>query len=217
LKSINDLRLKHNSIVQKTYGGHIENIPPIKKDKNSHFSLIFFKDSTLYEFTGHDMMLREIKKNVSKVSITRTIFDEILKTGDNNQILYQNDITIFSEISEQVDQDVNLNSEGSMVIMIISIIFIVNFFNTNPENLLYKYSETTKQFFELDHISGYDYVHNFDLIDQAVDYFSDKIIPYLYNQNSYYRKVINSTLKGIIILFQKTILPQAQIQLIVQV
>jgi hypothetical protein len=201
LKSINDLRLKHNSIVQKTFGGHIENIPPIKKDKNSHFSLIFFKDSTLYEFTGHDMMLREIKKNVSKVSITRTLMDEILQTGENNQIIYQNDITIFSEINEQADQDVNLNSEGSMVIIIISIIFIINFFHTNPENVLYKFTETTKQFFELDHISGYNYVHNFDYLDQAVDYFSDNIIPYLYYENSYYKKVIHTAYRGIIILF----------------
>ena len=146
------------------------------------------------------MILREIKRNVSQTSVYRSILDEILKTGKNNKIIYQNDISIFSEKNELPDEDLNLNSEGSMIIFSISIIFIVNFFHTNPENFLFKFSETTKQFFELDHFTGKDYVNNFNSMNQVIDYFSDNIIPYLYNETSYYQKVIDTSSKGILIL-----------------
>ncbi len=177
-------------------GSHIENIPPIIKDKNSHFSLFLLKDSILYEFTAHDMMIREVKRNITNQTFRSSIVEELLLTGENNYIQYQNDICIFSEMSEQVNNDLNINSEGSIIITLISIIFIMNFFQTFPQKYLYEFSKTTQEFFQIDHNTNENYFSNILNINQSIDYFANFVIPSLYNNQTYYQNIKNKFNKG---------------------
>lgn len=191
LKSMDELRQKHNNIVKNTIGDLIDKIPLNKKDLNSHYSLFFLNESTLFEFTGHDYMIREVQKNISNSSIRSKILDEIQKTGDDKLMKYQNDITIFSENEEQVNEDINLSSEGTLVIVIISILFIINFFDTNPQQYLYDYASTINQYVNVDINTGIDMTNKFQNLNQTIDFLVNSIIPTVYNNNTFYQNLIN--------------------------
>ncbi len=151
----------------------------------------------MYEFTAHDMMIREVKKNITNQTFRSTIVEEILLTGENSYIQYQNDISIFSEVSEQVNNDLNINSEGSIIITLISVIFIINFFQTFPQKYLYEFSKTTQEFLQIDHITNENYFSKIHNLEEAINHFADFVIPSLYNNKTYYQNIKNKFNKGI--------------------
>ena len=186
MKSNNELNSKHNSIVKKTLGSQIKKIPPINRDNNFHYSLFYYKDTTLYEFTSHDSMLREVKLNLTNNGVRSVILEEILKTGSKSYIKYLNDVTIFSENLIQSIEKTNLNTEGTVVIMIISLIFIVSFFITNPEKYLWEFKKTSQILFDL-YNNSTDFTQNVKSINDSIDYFINNVFPNLYNDNTYYK------------------------------
>ena len=189
MKSNNELLSKHNSIIKKTLKDQIKKIPPINRDYNFHYSLFYYKDTTLYEFTSHDSMLREVKLNLTNTGVRSAIHEEILKTGSKSYIKYLNDVTIFSENLIQFIEKTNLNTEGTVVIIIISFIFILSFFITNPEKYLWEFKKTSQILFDL-YNNSTDFTQNVKSINDSVDYFINNVFPNLYNDNTYYRNQI---------------------------
>ena len=189
MKSNNELLSKHNSIIKKTLKDQIKKIPPINRDNNFHYSLFYYKDTTLYEFTSHDSMLREVKLNLTNTGVRSAIHEEILKTGSKSYIKYLNDVTIFSENLIQFIEKTNINTEGTVVIIIISFIFILSFFITNPEKYLWEFKKTSQILFDL-YNNSTDFTQNVKSINDSVDYFINNVFPNLYNDNTYYRNQI---------------------------
>ena len=131
-------------------GSNLEKIP-VNENPKEFFSLIFLKDNVLYEFKGHNQEIIEIQEQTSEALARELIFNYVLKNNDRKEkkILYENDISIFTDQDDQEILDLNNDSEGCTSFFLFSILFIINFLMLFDGNF-YEFSQTISDYLELD-------------------------------------------------------------------
>jgi len=142
---------KHNKLVEELFNNNIkkeekgektnilEEIPQIKvrSTPEDNYNVFFIKSGSLYEFQTTEKKL--VKKNlgtVTTLSVRECIYNEVVK--QNKHFRYEDDITIFSVEEAEQDEDLNLKNDGRAIVILITIIFIINFMLNNPQSIYVK-------------------------------------------------------------------------------
>jgi len=73
---------------------------------------------------------------VTTLSVRECIYNEVVK--QNKHFRYEDDITIFSVEEAEQDEDLNLKNDGRAIVILITIIFIINFMLNNPQSIYVK-------------------------------------------------------------------------------
>lgn len=175
----------HNTFIKSMCDNRIEKLYNQSTDPKeiSGYSLFFIKEGNLIEIDSlHQKELRIVEKGVSDINVKEKLLEHIISSNENKSMNYLNDVVVFSEINNfDEDNEDRPTSEGLLVILITSIIFIIIFFIINPERVFYQMKSSFKDFFEVENnVNKIDYqVNN---VDDLQNYFYD-IVGKLYDPN----------------------------------
>ena len=167
-------------------GSNLEKIP-VNENPKEFFSLIFLKDNVLYEFKGHNQEIIEIQEQTSEALARELVFNYVLKNNDRKEkkILYENDISIFTDQDDQEILDLNNDSEGCTSFFLFSILFIINFLMLFDGNF-YEFSQTISDYLELD-IQSNSMIDTISNFTDVYKYFNASITRKVFDNESTYK------------------------------
>jgi hypothetical protein len=136
------IRDKHNKIVEEIFEDKLKNIV----EKDNDYSLFLVIDQNLYEFCTKQSKVFLINSDISEAKIRDKIYAQLKELGENFD-----DITIFKELSRKEDEEISSNDTKQIIInIILTIIFVINFFYVMPPNIFFRMNNALGQFFEYD-------------------------------------------------------------------
>ena len=153
-------------------GSNLEKIP-VNENPKEFFSLIFLKENVLYEFKGHNQEIIQIQEQTSEALAREVVFNYVLKNNDKKEkkILYENDISIFTDQEDQEILDLNNESEGYISFFLFSFLFIINFQMLFQANF-YEFNQTISDYLELDSQSN-SMIDTMATFDDVYNYFEN--------------------------------------------
>ena len=144
---------EHNKFIDKICQNRLEKVKPNEENKDTFFSLFFVKDNQLIEICtqNKEIQVNVLEKNVTEAKAKDKILKYIISENENGSrgIKYMEDINVFTEVEDTDEDGENLKNDGIVVIVIMSIIFMINFFLVNPENIFYDMRTNFVNFFRV--------------------------------------------------------------------
>ena len=162
----------------------------IEQPEDVSYSLFFIHNNNLYEYRTTTGELNHINTFCSQSDARQRIFDLLILKNESG-FNYLSDITIFSEEtleevqkknSSQEDNSITNKSEGFLIIILISLIFFINFRIANPENLFFEFTTFTSQLMEQDPDGG-DLLNGIQTTQDLKSYFFRHVFENVYNIN----------------------------------
>jgi hypothetical protein len=159
-----------------------------KNDKN--YSLFFYRNNSIYEWREFSGELIQIKKNIKKDYMRENIYNYVIKNRKESEIFYEDDITIFSEITDEPIEKFDNSDKYSFKIILYYILFFIFYFMIFPPNEHFKLTLKIIQDFDLTHISKKE---NFVLKDKndLLYNFPTRIFDKIYSKGDQNKNRIN--------------------------
>ncbi len=107
-----------------------DNINPLCSNQydDGNYSLFFLKNETLWEWREYSGEIIRIGKNIKSEFVKEIIYDYIKNKNIESEVFYEDDITCFSEITDKSQEEMGASCENFFCNLLITIIFITNFF-----------------------------------------------------------------------------------------
>ena len=148
-----ELREKHNQLVEELFNPLV-NATDVKIKENilkeiplildttpiieENYNLFFMKNGCLFEFRPCEKrLIRKSYMNVTNLNVMEYIHEEIIK--EQTSFKYLDDLTIFSNDEPVQEVETNLKNDGVIIVLLVTILFILNFIYNNPENTYVSY------------------------------------------------------------------------------
>jgi hypothetical protein len=186
----NELLRKHNKIITTLYEDRLEKDIVIPSDENATYSIFMIRDRNLVEYKSTEEPPTIAAKNVDPSNVRDRLLEYLLATENHGGVKYISDITMFSELLDTSDQEVTSGSQSFLGVVILTVIFALNFIIVMPVNTFYDLNVMYSNFIEMqDDVS---LIANINDI-QDISLFTANVFSKLYDP---YTNQYNYTLTG---------------------
>jgi hypothetical protein len=150
LKTDQVISKEHNKYVQNMFGDRLDKLIQKERSPDESYSLFLIKGTTLFEFKAHSRTLVIVGENISDSNVREQLLEHLVNENDKKKadVTYKHDCTIFSELEDQVADNFSSSSEGILLITILSLLFVINFFIVVPQNIFFGIRDMNLNFFE---------------------------------------------------------------------
>jgi hypothetical protein len=132
-----ELARKHNKIITTLYEDRLEKDIYIPSDENATYSIFMIKDNNLVEYRSTEEPPLVAVKNVDLSNVRDRLLEYLLSNDTQGNIKYLSDITMFNELADNSEQEVTSSSQSFIGVLILTVIFAVNFLIVMPQNTYY--------------------------------------------------------------------------------
>lgn len=177
-----DMSNQHHNSTKAIRG---DNVYPLisQNDYEGNFSLFFLDNEILYEWREFSGELLKVGKSVKQEFARDLIFDYIKTCNNESEVLYESDITIFAELTDQPLDNFKAESNNCCLTFILAIVFLINFFLTIPENTFYTIKDSLQDGLNIAVSAGYDLnLKSLSNKDELQNYFLFNVMKVIYNE-----------------------------------
>ena len=157
------------------------------------YSLFFLRDETLFEWREYSGELIKVSKNLSPEFAREAIFDYVKLKNNESEVIYEEDITIFSELSDDPLENIEATSKNCLLTLVLAVVYILNFLFVFPQNNFFDLKSSFSSRFDLvDEIQKDNTSPS--KIESLRNLFINNILKYIYDSNINTNNIKNSTM-----------------------
>jgi hypothetical protein len=138
----------HHESSFKVSNGKIMDIKT-KPKNDGNFSLFFYNNNSIYEWREFTGELIKIKKNIRQDQMRDNIYNYLISNRKESENYYEDDITIFSEITNEPIEKFEKPTKNFCIALIFYILFLIFFLMVYPTNSYYAITKEIKDEFDV--------------------------------------------------------------------
>jgi len=140
-----DLSEAHHNIISKILENNKASLYT-NSDCHSNYSLFFLKAKILWEWRESSGEIIKIGKNVEQEFSKEMILDYIQIQNKKSEVFYEDDITLFTELTDQPLENIEASSKNFFLTFILTFLFLINYFIVFPVDIFFEIQSSMNVF-----------------------------------------------------------------------
>jgi len=181
------LMSKHNKFAKEIFGSSLNDLPEIQRN----YSLFFIKNNKLCEYVTATGEIIVSNKNINEADFREELHNYMVSLNENKnkKFSYLNNVTVFLECDKNQEEIYSAsNNLGEIfMIVVITLLYLINYLITFPENQAYELNQSIYKYFALDKygnnklnkISDVDGIMNYIFDDLMENIYKDEFLTYI--------------------------------------